>query len=95
MLYRSVLLGFRLAECLSRYVDELVFFLGLINFSIFITDIDDGIGCTLSKFADDNKLWGAVQMDLYRLEQLALVNILKFKKSKCMVLHLNQGSIHH
>ena len=54
--------------------------------------------------ADDTKLcgavdtlegWNTIQRDLDRLEQLAQVNLMRFNKSKCKVLHVNQGNPHH
>ncbi|CAM4601782.1 unnamed protein product [Lepidochelys kempii] len=70
--------------------------LGLV---LFINDLEDGMDCTLSKFADDSKLGGEVdrlQRDLDKLEDWAKRNLMRFNKDKCRILHLGQKNpMHH
>ena len=66
----------------SSVAQELV--LALIHFNTFINYINSGVAYTLSKLADDTKVWGAVntpegQDVIGRLEQQAQVNLMRCK----------------
>ncbi|GAB0176276.1 hypothetical protein GRJ2_000092800 [Grus japonensis] len=78
--------------------------LGPALFNIFVSDMNSGIECTLSKFANDTKLCGvvdtlegkdAIQRDPDRLERWTRVNRMKFNKAKCKVLHVGQHNPKH
>jgi len=69
--------------------------------NIFVSDTDSGIESTLSKFANDTKLSGVVEMlerrdairrDLGRLERWACVNLMRFNEAKGKVLPMGQGN---
>ena len=78
--------------------------LGPVLFNIFVRDMDSGIECTLSKFANNTKLCDAVdtlegrdavQRDPDRLERWARVNLMKFNTAKCKVLHMGRSNAKH
>uniref|UniRef100_A0A8B9FYM6 Reverse transcriptase domain-containing protein n=1 Tax=Amazona collaria TaxID=241587 RepID=A0A8B9FYM6_9PSIT len=78
--------------------------LGPVLFYAFVGDMDSGIECALSKFADDTKLCGlvdklegrnAIQRDLDTLVRWANANLMKFNHAECKVLHLGWNNPKH
>jgi len=77
--------------------------LSSVLFNIFVDNVGSGIECTVSKFANDTKLCGAVdlleardaiQRNLDRLERWVCLTLMKFK-AKCKVLHTGRGNLKH
>ena len=68
-------------------------------FSLYINDLDDGIGGILAKFADDTKIGGGagsieevgrLQKDLDSLGEWSKKWLMKFNVGKCEVLHFGK-----
>ena len=75
--------------------------LGPLLFVIYINDIDIGLLCKISKFADDTKIGNRanikaqrdnIQNDLDRLAKWADTWQMTFNASKCKVMHLGNGN---
>jgi len=78
--------------------------LGPVLFNIFVSNMDSGIESTLSKFSNNTKLCGAVNMlggrdaiqgNPNKPERWACENLMKFNKAKRKVLHMGWANPKH
>ena len=75
--------------------------LGPILFIIYVNDIDDGLTCKISKFADDTKITSRVTTSVEKLDLQSNLNQLirwaekwqmQFNVDKCKVLHIGSNN---
>ena len=75
--------------------------LGPVLFLIYINDIDNGLACRISKFADDAKIGNEavtplqrqqIQGDLNKLAEWANRWQMNFNTDKCKVLHIGSNN---
>jgi len=71
---------------------------------MLFNNLDEGVECAVSKFVEDTKRRGAIDSlegqeallgDPDRLEHCAMINEIKFNKTKCWTLHLGQSNKRH
>lgn len=71
--------------------------LGPVLFNVLINNLDAGVECTVSKFADDTN-WELLrdkkplQRDPDRLEHWTMIKAMKFNMSKCWILDPGQSN---
>ena len=75
--------------------------LGPLLFIMYINDLDDVVGCEVSKFADDTKIFqrictddarNTLQQDLNRLGEWSEKWQMKFNEDKCNVMHFGSSN---